>query len=267
MTTLIATISLGVLLIAEAVAPFFIEQRRDLRRLVRHDMRNVLLGAMNMAILAVVFAGLLAWVDGAASDRGFGVVRWLGLRGVAAWVVSLLLFDGWMYWWHRINHVVPLFWRFHRVHHSDPAMNASSGLRFHPGEIVLSGVARMIVVPLVGVTVEQLVIYGALTLPIVMLQHANVCLPRWLDFGLFKSGLLVTPAMHRVHHSQIRDETNSNYSSVLAIWDRLFGSLRIREDVAKIEFGLPEFTDEQSQTVVGMLATPFVPTPQESSDR
>ncbi|MEN1681396.1 MAG: sterol desaturase family protein [Planctomycetota bacterium] len=170
---------------------------------------------------------------------------------------GLLAFDCWMYWWHRLNHRVPLLWRLHRVHHSDTAMDASSGLRFHPGEILLSGAARLIVVPLLGVPAELVALYGAVALPVVLAHHANVWLPRWLDFGLFTSGLLVTPAMHRVHHSRVRDETNSNYSSVLPIWDRLFGTLCVRRDIERIDFGLDEFRDPGAQTVAGMLTTPL----------
>ncbi|MEM1305431.1 MAG: sterol desaturase family protein, partial [Planctomycetota bacterium] len=248
-----------------------VEQRRDLRRLVRHDLRNLLLGAANALLTAFVFGGLLVAVDSAAGGGGFGVVRWLGLEGWAAWAIALLLFDCWMYWWHRINHAVPLLWRLHRVHHSDRAMDASTGVRFHPGEIALSGVARLLVVPLIGMTAEQLIAYGTGSLPIVLLQHANVRLPRWLDVLLYtggplRFGLLVTPAMHRVHHSDLRDEMNSNYSSVLAIWDRLFGSLRVRADVENIRFGLPGTDDQRTESLAGMVATPLASTREEISE-
>ncbi|MEM6329561.1 MAG: sterol desaturase family protein [Planctomycetota bacterium] len=257
LSSTIAAAALGVLLVAEAVAPAFAEPRQNLRRLVRHDLRNLLLGAANALLSALVFGGLIVAVDGLASGRGFGVVRWLGLGDWSAWAAALLMFDCWMYWWHRLNHAAPVLWSFHRAHHSDTAMDASSGVRFHPGEIALSGATRLAVVPLIGITVEQLAVYGAVALPVVLLQHANVRLPRWLDFGLFKSGLLVTPAMHRVHHSEVREETNSNYSSVLSIWDRLFGSLRERRDVENIRFGLQELRGERSQTLAGVLATPL----------
>lgn len=265
LTTLLAGGTLTALLAAEAIAPFFVEQRRDLRRLVRHDLRNLALGGINAALTAVLFAAALVAVDQWAEGRGVGVVRWLGLPPWAAWPVALVLFDAWMYWWHRLCHNVPLLWRLHRTHHSDPAMDATSGVRFHPGEIALSGVARLVVLPLLGMTATQLAAYGAVTLPIVLLQHANVRLPRWLDFGLFQSGLLVTPAMHRVHHSERREETNSNYSSVLAVWDRLFGSLVVRHDVENICYGLPELADERSQTLVGLLATPLAHSPGEGA--
>lgn len=254
---IIAAGVLGLLLVIEAVAPAFLEQRRAWRTLLRHDLQNLLLGVANTLLTITLFAGLLVAVDSWATSRGFGLLRLLSAPAWLAWPLALLAFDCWMYWWHRINHVVPLFWRFHRMHHSDPAMDASSGVRFHPGEIFLSGIARLLVIPLLGVSIPQLAVYEAIALPIVLMQHANIRLPRWLDFGLFQSGLMVTPAMHRVHHSRERQETNSNYSSVLAIWDRLFGTLRVRQDVECVEFGLPEFDDAESQTLTGMLKTPL----------
>lgn len=249
--------TLAVSLVAEAAAPAFVEQRRDWRRLLAHDLRNLLLGVINALLVATLLAGALVAVDSLAEQRGAGLLRLVSLPPWLAWAAGLLAFDCWMYWWHRLNHRVPLLWRLHRVHHSDTAMDASSGLRFHPGEILLSGAARLIVVPLLGLPSESVALYGAVALPVVLLHHANVWLPRWLDFGLFTSGLLVTPAMHRVHHSRVRDETNSNYSSVLAVWDRMFGTLRVRRDVEGVEFGLDEFRDVSAQTVAGMLTTPL----------
>lgn len=252
-----AAICLALLLVAESVAPFFIEQRRSWRRLLQHDLRNLSIGGFNALMPATLFTGLLSLVDAEAKACNFGLLRQLSEPAWLQTACAILLLDLWMYWWHRINHAVPFFWRYHRVHHGDPSMDASSGVRFHPGEIFLSGLVRLAVVPLLGISFSQVMLYQAILLPVVLLQHANVRLPRLLDFGFARAGLLVTPAMHRVHHSRQREETNSNYASVLPIWDRLFGTLSIRQNVAQIEFGLDELASSQSQTLAGMIKTPF----------
>ncbi len=254
---LVAAVAAATLLIAEAWAPAFAAQRRRWRRLLRHDLRNVLFGGFNALAPGAAFATALVAIDGAAAEHNFGLLRQVAWPEPVECFAALLLFDLWMYWWHRLNHAVPFLWRFHRMHHSDPAMDTSSGVRFHPGEILMSGAARLAVLPLLGISSIQLVLYETILLPVVLFHHANVRLPRWLDFGLFRAGLLVTPAMHRVHHSQVRSETNSNYSSMLPLWDRLFGSLRVRQDVDQIEFGLEEFASKQSQTLAGMIRTPL----------
>ncbi len=206
------------------------------------------------ALLAIALLGtLLAVVE--VSFKQWGLLRWLALPTIATTLAALLVLDLWMYVWHRLNHAVPLLWRFHRMHHSDPAMDASTGLRFHTGEILLSGLARAGLLPIIGLSLWQTALYDAILLPVVLFHHSNVRFPRWLDNGL--TLCVVTPAMHRVHHSRWRPETNSNFASVLPIWDRLFRSFRLRDDARTIHLGLAEFDDNQWQTLVGMLRTPF----------
>jgi len=252
---LIASGFIALLLVLEAVAPFYVEQRQDRRQLFRHDLRNLLLGLFNAFLPAALFAGSLLAVDQAAADNEFGILRLVSWPAGVELAAALLLFDLWMYVWHRLNHRIPLLWRFHRMHHSDRAMDVTSGVRFHPGEIILSGVARLAVVPLLGMSIMQLAIYESILLPVILFHHSNLRLPKWIDFGAMT--LLVTPAMHRVHHSRLREETNSNYGSVLPWWDWLFRTLRIRRDSKAIKFGLPEFHRDRNHTLLGMLRTPL----------
>ena len=242
------------LTLAESYAPFF-AQLRSPRDRVQHDFRNLALGAINALLGSLAIAAVFFQLDQWAETRQFGLLRQFVLPDWAGFVLAILLLDFWTYWWHRISHVVPFLWRFHRTHHSDPAMDASTGVRFHTGEILLSWLLRIVVIPLAGVSLVQLAAYEAVLLPIVLFQHSNLRLPRWLDFGLL--ALVVTPAMHRVHHSHLVTETNSNYGSLLPWWDWLFGSLRLRSDVENIVFGLDEFQDEQWHTMGGLLRTPL----------
>jgi sterol desaturase/sphingolipid hydroxylase (fatty acid hydroxylase superfamily) len=160
-----------------------------------------------------------------------------------------------MYVWHRANHTVPLLWRFHRMHHADDTMDVTTATRFHPGEHVGSGLLRLALIPLAGLGITELLAYDTLVVAVTMLHHADVSLGHW-DRPL--SWLVVTPNLHKVHHSWLRPETDSNYATVLSVWDRLGRSRRVRPDPGGIVFGLEEFGGDRWQTVGGMLKTPFV---------
>ncbi len=255
--TLVAGVFLIVLWAGEAFAPFYPHFRGGLRERLLHDGRNLGLGVVNALFLALLFGAAFVALELWAESRSVGLFRivewplWLEVG------LILLLFDLWMYVWHRANHRIPFLWRFHRVHHSDPEMDVTTGIRFHPGEMVLSTVARMVVIPLLGMSLWHLVIYEALLLPVILFHHSNVRLPRWMDYGLLP--FVVTPAMHRVHHSRWQPETDSNYGSILPWWDRLFGSFRLRQDARTIELGLEEFDGDDWQTLRGILKTPLAP--------
>ncbi|MHC5034690.1 MAG: sterol desaturase family protein, partial [Planctomycetota bacterium] len=122
---------LALLLTLETWLPFFPGRARR----VRHGTRNVAWGLLNATVVLALFAGPLQRVSGWSADRPFGLLRWLGLSPLAATLVAIVLFDGWMYAWHRANHRVALLWRFHRMHHSDADLDATSAVRFHTGEI------------------------------------------------------------------------------------------------------------------------------------
>ena len=139
----VAAGALVLLWILESFAPMFLERGRR----VSHDAANVALGLLNAAIAAVIFGGAMLLVTEWARQQPLGLLHWLDAPAWVSWPVAIVLFDGWMYGWHVLNHKVPLLWRFHAVHHSDREMDASSALRFHTGEIVLSGCGRLIVLP------------------------------------------------------------------------------------------------------------------------
>jgi len=246
---------LVVLWVAETWLPFFLDQHRTLRERLRHDARNLTWGIGNALFVAICLSGIFVAINGWATTHDVGLLRQLDLPIWLSTCLAVVLMDIWTYWWHRFNHLVPFLWRFHRMHHSDTAMNVSTAARFHTGELLLSRLAWLVIVPLWGVSLNQLAIYEALLLPVVLLHHSNLRLPRWLEVGL--TALVVTPAMHRVHHSRIREETNSNYSSLLSWWDMVFASFRWRKDVENIRYGVDEFADPHWQTLGGMARTPL----------
>ncbi|HSA59219.1 MAG TPA: sterol desaturase family protein [bacterium] len=243
--------ALALILCLEAVFPLF--QGRKER--FRHIGRNLAVGLLNGILLALLFSTLTASVTLRAQETGFGLLSTLSCPPWAETLLALFLFDLWMYLWHRANHRIPFLWRFHRMHHTDDQLDVSSALRFHTGELVLSSLLRLAVVPLLGMSLSQLILYETLLQPIILFHHSNVALPERFDRVL--RFLIVTPNMHRVHHSQERFETDSNYSSVFSFWDRLGKSFRRRPDPLTLRYGLPEFPDEKWQTVAGMLKTPL----------
>lgn len=169
----------------------------------------------------------LALVNGALSPLIVIPITMVATRWMVPWrpeslLIDLLLLDCWTYIWHRMNHVVPVLWRFHEVHHLDEMLDASSGLRFHFGEVVLSALARSVVIVALAVPLAHVVIFETVLALIVLFHHSNIQLPGWLERPL--SLVIVTPSIHWVHHHARRSDTDSNYASVLSVWDRIFRS-------------------------------------------
>ncbi len=246
---------LALLWFLEAAFPLFESFVAGKRRWISHDSRNLAMGLGNAALGAAGLVWLTGRVAAFAELHHFGLLRVPALPALPSTLLMLLLFDLWMYAWHRLNHALPLFWRFHRMHHSDPAMDASSALRFHPGEVLLSGFFRLPVVAVLGMSLPQLALYEWLLFPVILVHHSNVAMPRRLD-NLLRP-LIVTPWMHWVHHSRIVPETNSNYGSIFSFWDRLFGSFRLRSEPRAIQFGLEGYDQAERQSLWGLLETPF----------
>jgi sterol desaturase/sphingolipid hydroxylase (fatty acid hydroxylase superfamily) len=187
----------------------------DRQRRLRHAARNLSLGSLNVALLALLATPFLAQVAVWAEENRVGLLRLMNVSPMIGGVLAILLFDAWMYLWHRANHQLGFLWRFHRVHHSDPEMDATTAVRFHTGEILISSALRLAVIPLLGITIYQLLVYEMALLPVILFHHSNVRFPESLDRWL--RTIIVTPAIHRVHHSRLRMETDSNYSSIFSL--------------------------------------------------
>lgn len=245
--------ALATLWTLESIAPEFIDRRRRLS----HNANNLALGLLNAGLLSVLFATALVASAEWSAATGFGLLHRLDVPAWVEWPMAIILFDLWMYGWHVANHKIPLLWRFHSVHHSDAEMDASSAVRFHTGEIVLSATARLAVLPLLGMTPVQLLVYEIILQPIILFHHSNVRVAAGLDRVL--RCVIVTPWMHWVHHSRYQPETDSNYSSVFSWWDRLFRSFRLREDPSTIRLGLDGYSPREWRRLDGMLLSPFRP--------
>ncbi len=205
-----------------------------------------------MTVVRPAAMAALAW----SSERPFGLMYFLRLPGRAQFVAGFLLLDLSFYYWHLLNHKIPLLWRFHNVHHIDPDLDVSTGFRFHFGEVLFSTLFRVAQVSLIGVSFTTFAIYEIVFQANTLFHHSNLRLPIRLERGLNK--LLVTPRMHGIHHSQIRRETNSNYGVVFPWWDRLHRTLGLNITQSKIEIGIPGYTSVEDNKIWRILIMPFV---------
>ncbi len=249
-----SVVVLLLLLIWEGYAPFFSFFRRQMKKRAHHALRNFALTILNALMTSLLFIGLWDWAADYTEYKQLGLLNLVALPVWAKALFAVLLFDLWTYWWHRFNHEIPFLWRFHRVHHSDPQMDVTTANRFHIGEIFLSHTIRIPLILLFGAEFWHIALFQALMFPVVQIHHANIGLPSKVD--RFLRIFLATPHMHKVHHSRYHKETNSNYTSMLSVWDRLFGSFRLSKEPRSIQFGLKHFDSDEKQSVLGMLATP-----------
>lgn len=212
---------LAVLAIAERIWP----ARGDARP-ARRQLANLGLMAINTALLRLVFPVLAVAVALSVHSRQGGL---FGLLGLPAWVeilVTVVVMDAAIYWQHRLLHVIPVLWRMHRVHHTDLGFDVTLGVRFHPLEMAFSMVVKLGLVLLLGAPAVGVILFEILLAAASLFTHADFAFPprveRWLR------AVVVTPSMHRTHHSVLREETDSNYGFLLSAWDRLFASYRRR---------------------------------------
>lgn len=259
---------LVLLLLWEQAHPFFEYFRGRTRERGVHVIHNLLIGALNALLVAVVFVSIWYAVADWAADRGFGLLHWLEqTAGVPRWlhaVGAALYLDAWTYTWHRLNHAIPFLWRFHRVHHYDRKMDVTTASRFHIGEIFLSSLLRIPLIALFGIYFWELLLYETIMFAVVQFHHANLALPDRIDRAL--RAVIVTPAMHKVHHSRHRPETDSNYSSLFSFWDRIGRSFRLRKNLRTLEFGLDDFDQPEDHTVKGILRAPLENRPRLQDD-
>ena len=221
-----------------------------------HAMRNLSLGAANALVAAALLVAVTVAVIEVCRRPGFGLLRWVELPIVARWAIALVALDLTHYAAHIAFHKTPALWRIHAVHHHDADVDVTTAARFHPLEIAAHALAMLPAIALVGLSLRHVVAYETALVATSMFHHANLRMPRRLDRLLRL--LIVTPRMHWVHHSEWQPETDSNYGSVLSLWDRLFGTFRLRPDPASIRFGLEGFTRRDTRSLRGMILTPLL---------
>jgi sterol desaturase/sphingolipid hydroxylase (fatty acid hydroxylase superfamily) len=237
------------------------EWRRPRRTLslprTRRWPANLGIIVVDSVVLRLTFPMLAVGAAGLAEVRGWGLFNGMEAPFWLAFIASLLLLDLIIYAQHVVFHKIPLLWRLHRMHHTDLDFDVTTALRFHPLEIVLSMLIKLAVVILLGAPAVAVMVFEVILNATAMFNHGNVGLPPWLDQRL--RWLLVTPDMHRVHHSVLVEETDSNFGFNLPWWDRLFGTYRDqpREGHTGMTIGLESFRDGRATGLYGLLLQPF----------
>lgn len=252
-----SSIFFGMLIIMglwEVISP---RRTRVLTRLLRWT-NNLVLLAVNIAVARLVFPLAAVGVASFVASNGWGLMNVYEVPFAVAIVLSVVALDFVIYLQHVLVHAVPVLWRLHRVHHADPDIDVTTGLRFHPIEIVLSLLIKFAAIVVLGAPVIAVVIFEILLNAGAMFNHANVRLPLWLDKLL--RWVIVTPDMHRIHHSVEDDEANSNFGFNLTWWDRLFGTYTVepRNGHEGMKIGIHHYNDpKQVSWLHGLLVLPF----------
>lgn len=222
-------------------------------------LSNLGLVTLNTLVVRVLLPLGTASMALVAHERGWGLFNNISLPEWLAIALSVVILDLVIYVQHVLFHAVPVLWRLHMVHHADLDFDVTTGLRFHTIEILLSLGLKLAAVIVLGVPALAVVIFEVLLNATSMFSHGNVRLPDWLDRTLRL--VLVTPDMHRVHHSAIKAETNSNFGFNLPWWDFLFGTYRPQPAAGQqgMTIGLSEFRDDRVDQLPWMLVLPFIP--------
>jgi sterol desaturase/sphingolipid hydroxylase (fatty acid hydroxylase superfamily) len=222
---------------------------------------NFGLTAVNIVVLgALPVSGIAAAVW--AETYGFGLLNAIEAPVAAVVLLTLAARSLISYGVHASMHRVPLLWRFHRVHHLDTHLDVSTTARFHPIEFVLGAIVLIPSIALLGLSAWVLMVYEVLDAAANVFTHSNVRIPSWAD--RIVRVVLVTPDMHRVHHSSFQPETDSNYGAVFSFWDRVFGTYRAepRDGYERLELGLDHPRGPEAQALGWLLGSPFVRPPQ-----
>ena len=256
--TVVALVS-GALAIAAAETFSPLRRRRE-PRAVRTG-RNLALAALGFAAAGALQAWLLVRVSAWAETHEAGLLGRLPPGSWTRGIAAFLLLDYTLWIWHFLNHRVPFFWRFHRVHHVDRDMDASTGLRFHFGELVFSAGYRALQIVVIGAEPASVAVWQTALFISVLFHHSNTRLPVGLERVLVR--LLVTPRMHGIHHSDYRAETDSNWSSILSAWDYVHRTVRLDIPQREIEIGVAAYQDPRDVTIAKVLMLPFDGKPDE----
>ncbi len=233
------------------------------KRTLRHSkakrwLNNLALVGLDHLLVRLLFPFTTAAVAIWAAENKLGLFNVIQIDTEAATVVSIILLDLIIYGQHRLFHKIPILWRLHQVHHADRDIDVSTGLRFHPVEILISMVIKFASVILLGAPVAAVVLFEVILNGMAMFNHGNIRLPEQLDKLLRL--MVVTPDMHRVHHSILIHETNSNYGFNISLWDRLFGSYHAQPDLGhqRMTIGLKPLLNQSTHSILWMLRLPFI---------
>lgn len=251
----------GPALLALTCVLLVLEYRRPLRRWVQNFFHRAITNVgVSVPAFVVLRLGLIPAELAAAYCAGEAHFGLLNVIPISPWlhgVLTILTMDYVLYAWHVLSHKVPLLWRFHNVHHTDLDLSVLTAIRFHFGEMILSGIFRVAGVLLFGAGAVAVLVYEVIFEASVAFQHSNWRLPYRLERLLV--WVIITPRMHGIHHSIVRGETDSNFTNLFSIWDRLHGTIRLNVPQDQITIGVPAYQDGNELKAIPLLILPFLP--------
>jgi sterol desaturase/sphingolipid hydroxylase (fatty acid hydroxylase superfamily) len=250
-TVAVIVVVASLMLVAEAYLPL----RRPVESKLRRIVRNLATGGVSLALMTLLQAPLLHPVASWIVRERVGLLQAVAWPRWAEVLIAVVLLDYTLWWWHWANHRLPFLWRFHLVHHVDRDLDTSTALRFHFGELALSVPVRAAQMIAIGVDPFSLWLWQTILFGSILFHHANVRLPFAVERVLAR--LIVTPRMHGIHHSDREDETNSNWSSLLSLWDFLHRTFRLDVPDERVTIGVPAYRDGRDVTIEKILTLPF----------
>jgi sterol desaturase/sphingolipid hydroxylase (fatty acid hydroxylase superfamily) len=244
-------LGLGIFLVIEFSKPYRIASIPKFKRW----LANLSIAATN----TIIVSPTMGWIQLAAA----GIVpteKWglLNTSTIPVWFQVIFIFlvmDLWLYIWHILNHLVPFLWRFHRVHHSDLNMDVSTAHRFHPGEMTFSGLFKIGFILVLGTDIVHLLVFDLAVLFNTQFHHSSLKISEKIES--FYQLIFVPPSMHRIHHSVLIKERNSNYGALFSFWDRIFRTFRKDIDQNKIRIGVGAYPDAEELKFLSLLKMPF----------
>jgi len=216
---------------------------------------NLALALLNSVILSLLFSAPTAAAAAYVTANRLGVLHLLALPRWSQILLTILLMDFMLYLWHLLNHVLPLLWRFHSVHHSDLNMDVSTASRFHLGELLPAGLIKIGLIYFLGAELVGIVLFESLLVLTSQFEHSSLKVPAWFERAFWLC--FVPPAMHRIHHSVKIRERNTNYGTILSLWDRMFGTLLREVDQETIVIGVGAYREPEKLKVRHLLWMPF----------
>ncbi len=237
----------------------WLETKRPLRRSRESKLtrsgRNLAVAGLAALALRLTEKPVATRLAGLVEEKNLGLLKIVRLPQWLEIVLAVVLMDYTLYLWHVLTHKAPFLWRFHLVHHVDLDLDASTAVRFHFGELVISVIWRAAQILVIGVAPHSLKAWQMFLFPSILFHHSNLRLPESLDKRLQR--FIVTPRLHGIHHSIVRAETDSNWSSGLTVWDRLHGTFRNDVSPEEIIIGVPAFQDRDEVVLTEIMPLPF----------
>lgn len=217
---------------------------------------NILLAFLNALLMRFVLPGFTIWMAVQAYTHELGVMNWIKVPDLSGFILTVTFLDWVLYYLHRVYHAIPWLWKIHRVHHTDPEVDVTTGLRFHPLELILTTLVKAGFVFLIGAPIYSVFIYEIVIALFTLYDHSNVDLPRPVEKII--RAVFITPYMHRVHHSQKAEERNKNFGFMFSCWDALFGTYKDPATIERLSLGLDFFQTTRFLRFKQLLLQPFL---------